>query len=136
MKDEINAAVKYREAFRPFAPAVLEESAVSYFDIPDGQRVPFMERVFAVKPEYQSTLAAVTHADGSARLQTVSKQSNPRFWKLIEEFGKLVGVPVLLNTSFNLNGEPIVSSPTDALHTFYSCGLDYLVLGDFMVAKV
>ena len=135
MKNVINAAVKYREAFRPFAPSVQEEFASDYFEMQGNQRVPFMERVFPIRHEYLARLPAVAHIDGSARLQTVSKKINLRYWRLIEEFGKLTGISVLLNTSFNVNGEPIVCSPSDAIRTFYSCGLDFLVLGDCIVSK-
>jgi carbamoyltransferase len=134
-KERVNAAVKYREGFRPFAPSVLEERAAEYFDIPRGVAVPFMEKVFPVRPTKRGVIPAVVHHDGSGRVQTVSKGTNPRFYELIRCFGELTGVPLILNTSFNLNGEPIVCSPTDAVRTFYSCGLDALVLGDTLVLK-
>jgi carbamoyltransferase len=135
VKDLVNAAVKYRESFRPFAPAILEERAREYCELPPGVTVPFMEKVYPVRPDKRELIPAVVHVDGTARLQTVSRQTNPRFYDLIWYFGQLTGVPVLLNTSFNLNGEPIVCSPTDAIRTFYSCGLDALVLGDYLVLK-
>lgn len=134
-KDKVNAAVKYREGFRPFAPAVLAERARDYFELPEGVEVPFMEAVYQVKPEKHSELGAVVHVDGSGRLQTVTRDTNQIFYDLINEFGKITKIPILLNTSFNLNGEPIVSTPTDAIRTFYSCGLDVLVLGNFIIIK-
>lgn len=134
-KDRVNAAVKYREGFRPFAPAVLLEEAENYFELPENIEVPFMEAVFQVKSEKRSGLGAVVHNDGSGRLQTVRREDNPIFYSLIEEFQKITGIPILLNTSFNLNGEPIVCSPTDAIRTFYSCGLDKLVLGNLILSK-
>ncbi len=134
-KDKVNAAVKYREGFRPFAPAVLAEAAKEYFELPDKVSVPFMEAVYPVRVDKRAGLGAVVHIDGSGRLQTVERESNALFYDLIAEFGKLTGVPILLNTSFNLNGEPMVSSPTDAIRTFYSCGLDLLVLGNYLVSK-
>jgi carbamoyltransferase len=135
IKDAVNAAVKFREAFRPFAPAILIESVGEYFDIEPSVSVPFMERVYPIKASKQKIIPAVTHFDGSGRLQTVDNINNPRFYGLISAFKKITGVPVLLNTSFNVNGEPIVCSPTDAIKTFHSCGLDVLVIGDYIVEK-
>lgn len=135
MKDKINACIKYRESFRPFAPSILEENKDEYFEIEKDTYVPFMEKVYLIKEEKRKIIPAVTHADGTGRLQTVSKESNPRYYKLISEFGKRTGVPIILNTSFNLNGEPIVCSPKDAIRTFYSCGLDMLVIGNYVVKK-
>jgi carbamoyltransferase len=134
-KDLVNAAVKYRESFRPFAPSVLEDKADGWFVIPKGLKVPFMEKVFPVRPERRDQIPAVVHVDGSCRLQTVSKTVNAPFYELIQEFEKLTNVPVVLNTSFNLNGEPIVCTPTDAIRAFFSCGLDVLLLGNFVVRK-
>jgi carbamoyltransferase len=135
MKDKINSAVKYRESFRPFAPSILEEYKLEYFDMPRNVSVPFMERVYVINNEKQKTIPAVTHIDGTGRLQTVRKEDNPRYYRLIQEFQKITGIPVVLNTSFNLNGEPIVCTPTDAIRTFYSCGLDMLVLGNYVIEK-
>jgi carbamoyltransferase len=135
MKDRVNLAVKFREAFRPFAPAVHEEAAEAWFDIEPGTTVPFMEKVYPIRADKRERIQAVVHADGSGRLQTVSSRSNPRFHRLIGEFEKLTGVPIVLNTSFNLNGEPVVCSPTDAIRTFFSCGLDVLVMGNHIVRK-
>lgn len=135
MKDKVNSAVKYREAFRPFAPSILEERVSEYFECDKETKVPFMEKVFMIKPEKRKLIPAVTHIDGSGRLQTVSRDINPRYYKLISEFEKLSGIPIVLNTSFNLKGEAIVCTPTDALRTFFSCGLDILVLGNYIVTK-
>ena len=135
MKDRINAAVKYREAFRPFAPAVLAENVAEYFDCPATARAPFMEKVFPVRAEKRAAIPAVVHADGSGRLQTVSRDDHPEFHALISEFYRRSGVPVVLNTSFNLNGEPIVEHPTDAVRTFFSSGMDALVIGNAVLTK-
>ncbi|NBC17808.1 MAG: carbamoyltransferase [Bacteroidetes bacterium] len=135
VKDAVNRAVKYREAFRPFAPAVLAERALDFFEMSGGERVPFMEKVVPVRPAMQSQIPAVVHADGTGRVQTVQRSENALFYDLIEHFEALTGVPVVLNTSFNLNGEPIVCTPTDAIRTFYSCGLDALILGDYLIQK-
>ena len=134
-KDIVNAAVKYRESFRPFAPAVLSEKAEQIFDLRPGRKVRFMERVVPILPEWKDRLGAVNHVDGTGRVQTVEKEINPLFYDLIAEFGKITGVPVLLNTSYNLNGEPIVRSPEHAIRTFFSCGLDILVLGTCVIRK-
>ena len=94
-----------------------------------------MEKVLPIRPERQSEIPAVTHEDGTGRVQSVSKETNPQFYQLIEAFDKITGTPVLLNTSFNVNGEPIVCSPGDALKTFFSCGLTVLVIGDYLLTK-
>jgi carbamoyltransferase len=135
MKERINAAVKFREGYRPFAPAILSERAADYFDCAPDARVPYMERVFMFRQNMQESVPAVVHVDGSGRLQTVEQQANPRFHRLIDAFRALTGVPIVLNTSFNLNGEPVVETPEDAIRTFYSCGLDVLYLGDTRIAK-
>lgn len=135
VKDRVNRAVKYREAFRPFAPSILEEFVGEYFVCEVGLSVPFMERVVPVRPEKRDLIGAVVHVDGTGRLHTVARVANPRFQRLLEAFHRRTGVPVLLNTSFNLNGEPIVCTPTDAIRTFYSCGLDGLVLGNYVIRK-
>ena len=133
MKDKINAEVKHREAFRPFAPSTLVEERQRYFDL--AVEDPFMLKVCNVLPEAKATLPAITHVDGTARLQTVREESNPRYYKLISEFGKLSGVPVLLNTSFNIMGEPIVEAPINAIRCFFSTGIDCLVIGNYLVKK-
>jgi carbamoyltransferase len=134
-KDIVNAAVKYRESFRPFAPAVLAEKAEQLFDLRPGRKVRFMERVVPILDEWKDKLGAVNHVDGTGRVQTVERDLNPLFYDLIKEFEKITGTPVLLNTSFNLNGEPIVRTPEHAIRTFFSCGLDTLVLGPCVIRK-
>ncbi len=135
-KDLINAMVKKREAFRPFAPSVLEERAHEIFELPAGvDQLPFMVFTVGVREEQRAILGAVTHVDGSARIQTVSRRSNERYWRLIDEFGRRTGVPVVLNTSFNNNAEPIVDSVRDAVVCFLSTQLDALVVGDFVIRK-
>lgn len=134
-KDRVNSAVKYRESFRPFAPAVLAERAEEIFEMRAGRRVYFMERVYPIRKQWRARLGAVCHVDFTGRLQTVEPESNRLLYNLIKEFNNITGVPVLLNTSFNLNGEPIVCSPEHAIRTFYSCGLDILVLGPFVIRK-
>ena len=135
MQLKVNSAVKYRETFRPFAPAVLEEHASKIFMINKKTKVPFMEKAVSVKNDWKRKIPAVVHVDGTARVQTVSKKFNLSFYNLINEFYKITNVPVLLNTSFNLNGEPIVMSPSDAIRTFHTCGLDTLVLQDYVIIK-
>jgi len=135
MKDLVNASIKYRESFRPFAPAILAERQEEVLDMPNGANIHFMEKVFPIRPEWQARIPAVTHYDGSGRPQTVLKETNPRFHTLIGEFEKLSGVPVVLNTSFNINGMPMVESPGDAISCFYGCGLDALIMGDFLIEK-
>lgn len=133
MKDKINAEVKHREAYRPFAPSALAEESGAWFDI--DVEAPFMLKVCQVRPDARARLPAITHVDGSARLQTVRAETNPTYHRLIREFAGLSGVPVILNTSFNVMGEPIVESPIQAIRCFYSCGLDALVIGDFVLRK-
>ena len=133
MKDKINADVKHREAYRPFAPSCIVEARNEFFDM--DVEAPFMLKVCNVKPESVKKLAAITHVDGSARLQTVRKEVNPRYHELLSKFGELSGVPVLLNTSFNIMGEPIVESPLQAIRCFFSTGIDLLVLGNYLIKK-
>jgi carbamoyltransferase len=133
MKDRVNESVKFREGWRPFAPSCLAEAAGEYFE--GCHDAPYMILTFNVRPDKREVIPAVTHADNTARVQTVSKETNPRYWELIREFARLTGVPVLMNTSFNLRGEPIVCTPKDAIRTFYSSGLDFLVLGTYVIAK-
>jgi carbamoyltransferase len=133
MKDRVNDSVKFRESWRPFAPSCLAESAADYFE--GAGDSAFMTITYEVRAGQRDRIPAVTHADNTARIQTVNRDSNPRYWRLIKEFEKQTGVPVILNTSFNLRGEPIVCTPKDAIRTFYSSGLDFLVLGDLVIAK-
>ena len=135
-KQIINDMIKKREGYRPFAPAVLEERAAELFELtPDLEIFRYMIFVVPVREAYQSVLQAVTHVDGTARVQTVSRDSNPAFWQLIHELGKLTGVPVILNTSFNNNAEPIVDSVDDALVCYLTTELSYLVVGDYLITR-
>lgn len=127
----VNLKIKYRESFRPFAPSVLEEHADTYFNL-KGHASPYMLLVAQVKKD---TVPAVTHIDNSARIQTVSKTQNSRYYNLINEFYKSTGCPVIINTSFNVRGEPIVCSPEDAFNCFVNTEMDYLVLGNYIVGK-
>ncbi|GMV98238.1 MAG: carbamoyltransferase [Phycisphaerae bacterium] len=134
MKAIINAKVKFREAFRPFAPAVLKEEAHRFFEMPAGMDAPFMLLTPLVRAEARAILPAVTHQDGTARVQTVTEEVHPLFYRLIRRFGQRTGVPVLLNTSFNVRGEPIVCTPEDAYNTFVNTGIDALVIGPYLLA--
>jgi carbamoyltransferase len=134
-KDLVNAAVKYREAFRPFAPAILAERVDDWFETEHESTAPFMEKVLMFRDDVRDKVQAVVHVDGTGRLQTVERDTNRRFYDLIIAFEQLTGIPIVLNTSFNLNGEPIVCTPTDAIRTFMSCGLDTLILGDRLLTK-
>jgi carbamoyltransferase len=133
MRDIVNKWVKHREDFRPFAPSVIEEKAADYFEhITDS---PFMLFITQVRPDKKSVLPAITHVDGTARPQTVSRRTNPLYWEVIHEFGKLRGHPVVLNTSFNIMGEPIVCTPPQAIRCFYGTGIDVLAIGSYLVTK-
>jgi len=135
-KDRINQMIKKREGYRPFAPSVLEEFADHFFDLgPNGEQHPFMVFVVNVKKEMHELLGAITHVDGTARVHTVSKEINAKYWDLISAFAERTGIPMVLNTSFNNNVEPIVDSAKDAVVTFLTTGLDYLVIGDYLVEK-
>lgn len=133
MKDRLNARVKFREPFRPFAPSVLIERSPEYFEGADFS--PFMLRVFPTRPEKLDEARAVTHVDGGARVQTVAREDNPRYYRLIESFRDETGTPLVLNTSFNIRGEPIVNSPADAVKCFLTTGMDFLVLGEHLLVK-
>lgn len=135
MMHRVNAMIKYREAYRPFAPAILAERATDYFEVDTGFESNYMERVVSIRPEVRADIPAVTHVDGSGRIQTVNRSHNPDFHSLISAFEARTGIPIVLNTSFNINGEPIVSSPDDALNTFFNSGLRHLMLGRFLVQK-
>ncbi|MGA2421038.1 MAG: carbamoyltransferase C-terminal domain-containing protein [Candidatus Acidiferrum sp.] len=133
MNAKVNNAVKFREWWRPFAPSFQKEIAGEYLE--SATDSPFMILTAQVRPEKRAVIPSVTHVDGSARPQTVEKEINPLYWRLIEGFGRRTGVPVIMNTSFNLRGEAIVNTPTDAIRTFFSSGMDYLVIGNFVVEK-
>jgi carbamoyltransferase len=133
MNAKVNNAVKFREWWRPFAPSMLKEVAGEYLE--HACDSPFMILTNPVRPEKRDVIPSVTHVDGSARPQTVEKEISPLYWNLINEFGKRTGVPVLMNTSFNLRGEAIVNTPTDAIRTFFSSGMDALVIGSYLVEK-
>ena len=132
MKDILNLKIKRRESFRPFAPSVLREQVKEWFEQDDD--VPFMMQVFQIREDKRGQIPAVTHVDGSGRLQTVHRDTNPRYYDLIGAFGDLTGVPMVLNTSFNEN-EPVVCKPAEALDCFLRTKMDVLVLGDFIVAR-
>jgi carbamoyltransferase len=133
MKDLINRKVKFREPYRPFAPSVLEEDVEDYFHFTGAS--PYMTFVCRVRDDMKEKLPAITHVDGTARIQTVSRKHNSRYWSLLNEFKTLTGVPILLNTSFNVKGEPIVCTPDDAVGCFLNTDIDYLVLGDAICSR-
>lgn len=133
MNAKVNNAVKFREWWRPFAPSLKKEAAAEYLE--SATDSPFMILTAQVRPEKRAVIPSVTHVDGSARPQTVEKEINPLYWRLLDEFDKRTGVPVIMNTSFNLRGEAIVHTPTDAVRTFFSSGMDALVIGSFLVEK-
>lgn len=132
MKDILNLKIKRRESFRPFAPSVLREAVAEWFEL-DGD-VPFMMQVYPIREGQRARIPAVTHVDGSGRLQTVSAQTSPRYHGLISAFRHLTGIPMVLNTSFNEN-EPVVCTPQEALECFLRTRMDRLVLGDFVVTR-
>jgi len=133
MKDIVNAEVKHREGFRPFAPSVLDERGSEYFE--GYHPNPFMLLVLPIRKDKREAIPAVTHVDGTGRLQTVTRAGNPLYYRVIEEFDRRTGVPVVLNTSFNLRGEPIVHRPEEALADFLNTGMDALFLGPYLVRK-
>jgi carbamoyltransferase len=137
MRDRLNRDIKSREEFRPFAPVVPIEAADRYFDLPPGgaRLARFMSGVFPVRPEWRTRLAAITHVDGSARLQTLDRDMAPRLHALLEAYGRRSGIPVLLNTSFNVAGEPIVNRALEGYSTFRRCGIDALAAGPTLVTK-
>jgi carbamoyltransferase len=132
MKDILNQKIKRRESFRPFAPSILREAVSAWFEQDDD--VPFMMKVFQIKEEKRSEIPAVTHVDGSGRLQTVCEKTNPKYYRLIEAFRDITGVPLVLNTSFNEN-EPIVCKPEEALDCFLRTKMDVLVMEDYMIVR-
>ena len=135
MRDRINAMVKMREAFRPFAPAVSLEQVHDWFKVPRGTELPYMIVNVDVREAHRASLPAVTHVNGSARVQTVAKEDNRDFHILLEEVGKLTGREMVLNTSFNVKGQPIVNTPREALATFLGTGIEFLFLEDVLVKK-
>ena len=132
MREVINTKIKFREKFRPFAPSVLEDAHADYFvgSVPD----PFMMQVYPVRQDKRDVVPAITHVDGSGRLQTVSRESNERYWSLLRALERRTGVPMVLNTSFNEN-EPIVHHPAEAIDCFLRTGMDALVLGNHVITK-
>jgi carbamoyltransferase len=131
MKDRINKLIKKREGFRPFAPMVIKDKQHLFFDVTDD--VPYMNQVVQVKPEYRDKLPAVTHVDGSARIQTVYKHT--LIYKLLVKFEELSGYPILLNTSFNIKDKTMVLTPKDAVDTFFKTDMDLLVMGNYLIYK-
>lgn len=138
MKDIVNAKIKFRERYRPFGPSVLAKDADTFFDLPNASShfpARYMLYVVPVRESKKNIIPAMTHVDGTARLQTVFREYNPRYYDLIDTFGSATGVPLLLNTSFNLKGEPIVTTPSNAYDTFMKSEMDCLVLENFLVEK-
>jgi carbamoyltransferase len=125
--------IKKREGFRPFAPMVLQDAQNKYFET-DGD-VPYMNQVVKVRTEYRQKLGAVTHVDGTARIQTISTTSNKRIYNLLQKYEKLSGYPIILNTSFNVKDKTMVLTPKDALDTFFDTQMDYLVMGNYLIQK-
>ena len=137
MKQIVNTKIKFREPFRPFAPVILRDKVHEYFDYPDGEKheAPrYMLMVSPIKEDKQDKIAAVNHM-GTGRLQAIERETNPRYYDIVERFGQATGIPIVLNTSFNLRGEPIVTSPRDAWNTFSNSDIDILVLESFLVRK-
>lgn len=137
MKEILNLKVKHRERFRPFAPVVCDDDSLKYFDCDDPVPLPtdFMLMVYPIKKKYHKSIPAVTHVDGSGRLQTIRRPQNPLYYDLIKEFGKLSRMPILINTSFNIRGEPIVCTPYDAYKCMMGTGIDYLVMDKFLIRR-
>jgi len=129
----LNSKVKHREKFRPFAPVVTLEDSKKYFE--NDRPVPFMLFVFPVKEAYRKKVPSVVHVDGTGRLQTVTKEQNERYYRVIKEFGKLEGIPIMVNTSFNIRGEPIVCKPEEAYRCMMGTGIDYVVMDRFLIAR-
>ena len=137
MRDRLNRDIKHREEFRPFAPVVPAEDADRYFELPPGgaRLARFMSGVFPVRPEWRESLAAITHIDGTARVQVLEPAMAPRLYALLKAYGRVSGIPILLNTSFNLAGEPIVNRSVEGYLTFRRCGMDVLVAEQTRVTK-
>jgi carbamoyltransferase len=134
MKDIVNKKIKFRESFRPFGASVLEEDMPLYFEGRNATS-PYMTVVYDVKSEHRNLLQPITHADGTCRIQTVNRKQNQLFYELLVEFKKITGHGILLNTSFNLIHEPIVSTPREAVASFYGSGLEVLIINSFIVRK-
>jgi carbamoyltransferase len=132
MKDILNLKIKRRESFRPFAPSIIDEARFEWFEI--DAPVPFMESVFTIREDKRNFIPAVTHVNGSGRLQTVLRKYNPKYYDLIKAFNRLSGVPMILNTSFNEN-EPVVCKPEEALECFLRTKMDVLVLGNLVIER-
>jgi carbamoyltransferase len=132
MKEVLNRKIKRRESFRPFAPSILRSAVAEWFEVDDD--VPFMTQVYPIRPEKRALIPAVTHVDGSGRLQTVTAEANPLFFRLIDAFRGLTGIPLVLNTSFNEN-EPIVCTPGEALGCFLRTRMDVLVMGRWVITR-
>ena len=135
MKERINEAIKFRETYRPFAPVMPLNDLCEFMDASEPLEVAYMEKAIRWRPGMSTRFPSVVHNDGTGRVQTVTRQTNPNLLKLLEEFRRLTGVPILINTSFNVNDEPIVNSPKDAIRTFVSSGLDAISLGSFLIEK-
>lgn len=135
MKDIVNSIIKKREGFRPFAPSAMYDRAAEFFEIENGREYPYMVKTVLVREDKVSQLGAVTHENRTARLHTVKKEDNETYWNLLDSLYKRTGIPVVLNTSFNVRGEPIVCTPSDAVNTFLNCGLDALIVGNFLISK-
>ena len=133
MKDYLNKRVKFREMFRPFAPAVLIEETKKYFEI--NQKSPHMLIACKVNKKVKNKIPAVVHVDETCRVQTVSNDTNPHFYNLIKSFKNITGIPVLLNTSFNVKGQPIVNNPDQAIKTFKNTNIDVLIIGNYILKK-
>jgi carbamoyltransferase len=133
MKDRVNNQVKHREPWRPFAPSMTEEAVGNFVDHPMPS--PFMILAFDTKPEVHARIVSAAHVDGTIRPQTVSRDTNPRYWELIRRFEERTGIGAILNTSFNVDSQPIVNTPQEAIDTFLNCGIDVLAIGDFLASK-
>jgi len=137
MQEILNLKVKHRERFRPFAPVVCEDDALKYFecDSPIPEPTDFMLMVYPVKKQWAPKIPAVTHVDGSGRLQTIRRHQNPLYYDLIKVFGRIAGIPILINTSFNIRGEPVVCTPYDAYKCMMGTGIDDLIIGNFLIRR-
>ncbi|MCK5345961.1 MAG: hypothetical protein KAR20_21270, partial [Candidatus Heimdallarchaeota archaeon] len=133
MKDVLNDSIKRRESFRPFAPSILLEKVGDDFEIDYPH--PFMLKVYPIRPDKRAIIPAVTHVDGTGRLQSVSRKANPLYYDLINEFYKITGVPVIVNTSMNVKGEPIVNTPEQCYNMLKKTDMDYVVMGNYVVAR-